>query len=203
VQQNVPAWLLFATFFIAIPLSTTWVQERQQGTYARLRSMGIKPAALLLGKLLPYMAITLVQVVVMLAVGVWIVPLLGGGQLNLGHAPLALGLVSLAAGFAAVSYALLVANLVSTAEQATIFTGVANLLMAAVGGIMVPRFVMPATMQAISLHSPMAWGLEGFLDVFLRQGSLGMVAPEALRLAAFGVACLLLAGLALHLRRRR
>jgi len=203
VQQNVPAWLLFAMFFIAIPLSTTWVQERQQGTYARLRSMGIKPAALLLGKLLPYMAITLVQVVVMLAVGVWIVPLLGGGQLNLGHAPLALGLVSLAAGFAAVSYALLVANLVSTAEQATIFTGVANLLMAAVGGIMVPRFVMPATMQAISLHSPMAWGLEGFLDVFLRQGSLGMVAPEALRLAAFGVACLLLAGLALHLRRRR
>jgi ABC-2 type transport system permease protein len=203
VQQNVPAWLLFAMFFIAIPLSTTWVQERQQGTYARLRSMGVKPGALLLGKLLPYLAITLVQVVLMLAVGVWIVPLLGGGQLSLGHAPLALALVSVAAGFAAVSYALLVANLVSTAEQATIFTGVTNLLMAAVGGIMVPRFIMPTAMQAISLHSPMAWGLEGFLDVFLRQGGILMVVPEVLRLAAFGVACLLLAGLALRLRRRR
>jgi len=203
VQQNVPAWLLFAMFFIAIPLSTTWVQERQQGTYARLRSMGVKPTALLLGKLLPYLVITQVQVVLMLAVGVWIVPLLGGGQLSLGHAPLALVLISLVAGFAAVSYALLVANLVSTAEQATIFTGVTNLLMAAVGGIMVPRFIMPAAMQAISLHSPMAWGLEGFLDVFLRQGRLAMVAPEGLRLAAFGIACLLLAGLALHLRQRR
>lgn len=203
VQQNVPAWLLFAMFFIAIPLSTTWVQERAQGTYARLRSMGVSPLQLLAGKLLPYMGITLVQVALMLAVGVWIVPMLGGGQLTLGHAPLALLAMSLAAGFAAVSYALLVANLVSTAEQATIFTGVANLLMAAVGGIMVPRFVMPAAMQAISLHSPMAWGLEGFLDVFLRGGGLVTVLPWLLHLLLFGAACLVLAGLALQLRNRK
>ena len=202
VQQNVPAWLLFAMFFIAIPISTTWVQERAQGTYARLRTMGVSPGALLAGKLLPYIGITLVQAALMLAVGVWMVPLLGGGQLTLGHAPFALLLITLAAGFAAVSYALLVANLVSTAEQATIFTGVANLLMAAVGGIMVPRFVMPPAMQAISLHSPMAWGLEGFLDVFLRGGGTGAVAPWALQLVIFGLACLALAGLSMRLRHR-
>jgi ABC-2 type transport system permease protein len=202
VQQNVPAWLLFAMFFIAIPLSTTWVQERSQGTYARLRTMGVKPGALLAGKLLPYLGITLVQAALMLAVGVWIVPLLGGGVLTLGHAPFALLFITLASGFAAVSYALLVANLVSTAEQATIFTGVANLLMAAVGGIMVPRFVMPPAMQAISLHSPMAWGLEGFLDVFLRDGGIGAVAPWALRLVIFGLACLGVAGLSMRLRHR-
>ncbi|HEY1992113.1 MAG TPA: ABC transporter permease [Gammaproteobacteria bacterium] len=202
VQQNVPAWLLFAMFFIAIPLSTTWVQERSQGTYARLRSMGLGARVLLLGKLIPYLGITLVQATLMLAVGVWVVPALGGGQLSLGHAPLALLLITLAAGFAAVCYALLVANLVSTAEQATIFTGVANLLMAAVGGIMVPRFVMPAAMQAISLHSPMAWGLEGFLEVFLRQGGVVAVAPWVLRLTVFGLACLAAAALSMRLRHR-
>jgi ABC-2 type transport system permease protein len=202
VQQNVPAWLLFAMFFIAIPLSTTWVQERQQGTYARLRSMGMSPVRLLLGKLVPYLGITLLQAVLMLAVGVWLVPLLGGGRLELGHAPAALCMMALAASFAAVSYALLVANLVSTAEQATIFTGVANLLMAAVGGIMVPRFVMPVAMQAVSLYSPMSWGLEGFLDVFLRQGDLRMAAPWALRLLVFGLVCLGLAAARLNLRRR-
>ena len=202
VQQNVPAWLLFAMFFIAIPLSTTWVQERSQGTYARLRTMGVSPLQLLAGKLLPYLGITLVQAALMLAVGVWIVPRLGGGQLTLGHAPFALLLITLASGFAAVSYALLVANLVSTAEQATIFTGVANLLMAAVGGIMVPRFVMPPAMQAISLHSPMAWGLEGFLDVFLRGGDAGTVAPWASHLLIFGLACMVLAGLSMRLRHR-
>jgi ABC-2 type transport system permease protein len=200
VQQNVPAWLLFAMFFIAIPLSTTWVQERSQGTYARLRTMGASPVQLLAGKLLPYMGITLVQAALMLMVGVWIVPLLGGGQLTLGHSPAALLLMTLAAGFAAVSYALLIANLVSTSEQATIFTGVANLLMAAVGGIMVPRFIMPPAMQAISLHSPMAWGLEGFLDVFLRQGGVAMAAPWAWHLVIFGLICLGAAALSMRLR---
>jgi ABC-2 type transport system permease protein len=193
VQQNVPAWLLFAMFFIAIPLSTTWVQERQLGTYSRLRSMGVDANALLLGKLVPYLLITLLQVVLMLAIGVYLVPWLGGDQLTLGHAPLALCLMTLAAGFAAVAYALLVANLVSTSEQATIFTGVANLLMAALGGIMVPRFLMPPTMQTLSHYSPMAWGLQGFLDVFLRGGGLLTVAPHALMLFAFGIACLALA----------
>ncbi|HEY1774106.1 MAG TPA: ABC transporter permease [Gammaproteobacteria bacterium] len=203
VQQNVPAWLMFAMFFIAIPLSTTWVQERTQGTYARLRSMGVSAGQLLLGKLVPYVCITLLQVLLMLAVGIWLVPLLGGEYLELGHAPAALTLMALAGSFAAVSYALLIANLVSSAEQATIFTGVANLLMAAIGGIMVPRFVMPAAMQAISLYSPMAWGLEGYLDVFLRQGDLATVLPWAAKLAAFGVVCLGAAALSIRLRHRR
>jgi ABC-2 type transport system permease protein len=203
VQQNVPAWLMFAMFFISIPLSTTWVQERSQGTYARLRSMGVSAGQLLLGKLIPYVGITLLQVLLMLAVGIWLVPLLGGERLQLGHAPAALTLMALAGSFAAVSYALLIANLVSSAEQATLFTGVANLLMAAIGGIMVPRFVMPAAMQAIGLYSPMAWGLEGYLDVFLRQGDLAMVLPWAARLAAFGLACLSVAALRIRLRNRR
>lgn len=201
VQQNVPAWLVFAMFFIAIPLSTTWVQERQQGTYARLRSMGLSAKDLLLGKLLPYLGINLLQVALMLVVGILVVPWFGGQRLTLGHAPLALTLMALALSFASVAYALLIANLVSTGEQATIFTGVANLLMAAVGGIMVPRFLMPPVMQALSQFSPMAWGLDGFLDVFLRQGGLEAVAPQALRLFGFGLACLALAGLRLAKQR--
>ena len=193
VQQNVPAWLLFAMFFIAIPLSTTWVHERQQGTYTRLRSMGIAPRWLLAGKLVPYLGVNLLQVVLMLLVGVFVVPWLGGEALSLGHSASALVLMALVASFAAVAYALLIANIVSSSEQATIFTGVANLLMAALGGIMVPRFIMPPAMQAISQYSPMAWGLDGFLDIFLRGGGVPMVAGPALKLLAFGTVCLLLA----------
>ncbi|MGH7487192.1 MAG: ABC transporter permease, partial [bacterium] len=202
VQQNVPAWLVFAMFFIAIPLSTTWEQERQQGTYTRLRSMGLGSLALLLGKLLPYLGINLLQVILMLMVGIFVVPWLGGDRLTLGHAPFALCLMALAVSFASVSYALLIANLVSTSEQATIFAGVANLLMAAIGGIMVPRLMMPQMMQTLSQYSPMSWGLEGFLDVFLRQGGVRMVAPEVAWLSLFGLVCLVVAGLRLGIRKR-
>jgi ABC-2 type transport system permease protein len=111
--------------------------------------------------------------------------------------------MALAVSFASVSYALLIANLVSTSEQATIFTGAANLLMAAVGGIMVPRFLMPPLMQTLSDYSPMAWGLDGLLDVFLRQGGIAMAAPAALRLTLFGLACLAAAALSIRLGKRR
>ncbi|MGH7653213.1 MAG: ABC transporter permease [Gemmatimonadaceae bacterium] len=198
VQQNVPAWLVFAMFFVALPLSTTWLQERRQGTFTRLRSLGLSPLHLLLGKLVPYYVINLVQVVLMLAVGLYVVPLFGGDALTLGHSTAGLAVMALAVSFAAVSYALLIANLVSTVEQATILTGVTNLVLAAVGGVMVPRFVMPLAMQRMSMASPMAWGLEGFLDIFLRDGNVATVAPKALLLFGFGAASLLFAGVALR-----
>lgn len=202
VQQNVPAWLLFAMFFIAIPLSTTWVHERQQGTYARLRGMGVDVSTLLVGKLIPYLGVNVLQVVFMLLVGVFVVPWFGGDSLTLGDSWPALILMAAVASFAAVAYALLVANLVTSTEQATIFTGVSNLLMAALGGVMVPRFVMPQTLQSISHYSPMAWGLDGFLDVFLRHGGLAMVAVPAFKLSMFGAACLVVTGLYMRWQRR-
>jgi ABC-2 type transport system permease protein len=193
VQQNVPAWLIFAMFFIAIPLSNTWVQERSHGTYARMLSLGVPRWKLLLGKLLPYLGVNLAQAACMLAVGVYLVPRLGGDALDLGDAPAALALMVLAVSFAAVSWGLLIANVVRTSEQATIFTGVGNLLLGLLGGVMVPLFVMPGWLQAIGRLTPVAWGLEGFLDVFLRRGGLAQVAPRAALLLAFGVAALGLA----------
>lgn len=194
VQQNVPAWLLFAMFFIAIPLSTTWIGERREGTYSRLRNMGVHPSLMMLGKLLPYWIINLIQVALMVAVGVWLLPIVGASSLTLGNTPVALGIIALAASFAAVAFGLLIARLASTSEQATIITGIGNLLMAAVGGVMVPRFVMPHAMQVLSQYSPMAWGLDGFLAVFLRDTGIAGVAPQATKLFVFGIICLVLAG---------
>ena len=150
---------------------------------------------------MPYYLINLLQVLLMLGVGVWLVPLFGGDRLTLGHAPLALALMALAASFASVAWALLVANLVSTSEQATIFTGVSTLVLGALGGVMVPRFIMPITMQQLSQFSPLAWGLDGFLELFLKNGGVAEVLPHAAKLFVFGILSLLLA--AQRLGRRR
>ena len=60
----------------------------------------------------------------------------------------------------------------STTEQATIATGATNLLLGALGGVMVPRSIMPEALQHLALLSPMSWGLEGFLDILLRGGGV-------------------------------
>ena len=67
--------------------------------------------------------------------------------------------------------------------------------MAALGGIMVPRFIMPPVMQDLSQWSPMAWGLDGFLDILLRAGDIADVLPEAGRLIALAILLLILASL--------
>lgn len=192
VQQNVPAWLLFAMFFIAVPLSTTLINERQQGTLLRLRSMGIGPVKLLAGKVVPYFVVNLVQVVVLFLIGLYLIPLLGGDKLTLGAHPEGLILVSVAASLAAVSYALLVAQITSTIEQATIVSGVFNIIMAALGGVMVPSFLMPETMQQIGSFSPMAWGLNGFFDILLRNGTVTDTLPEVGALLGFAALMLCL-----------
>ena len=193
VQQNVPAWLVFGAFFVVIPLSNTLIRERQQGTLKRLRTMPVGQGALLLGKLAPYFIVNVVQVMLMMAAGVWLVPALGGEALQLHGSKVALALVCAAVSIAALGYALLISSITRTTEQASLLGGAGNLILAAIGGIMVPKFVMPAAMQQMTNASPMAWGLQGFLDVLLRGGGPAEVLPEAAALLAFGAAALAIA----------
>jgi ABC-2 type transport system permease protein len=188
VQQNVPAWLVFAMFFVVVPLSNTLIRERQFGTLRRLRTFAVAPGLLVLGKLLPYFMIMLLQVVCMLAVGVFLIPLLGGDRLELGASWSALTMIAAAVSIAALGYAVFIAAVARTTEQATMLGGAGNIILAALGGIMVPSFLMPETMQQLGQLSPMSWGLEGFLDVLLRNGGVALVWPKALALTIFGLA---------------
>ncbi len=187
VQQSVPAWLVFAMFFVVLPLATSVLTEREQGTVQRLALLNLGPAQLLAGKLPAYYLLNLLQFALMLAVGAYLVPALGGQPLALGHSPLGLWLIATALSFAAISFGLLVAVAARSAVQATTLGGVANLLFGAIGGVMVPKLVMPPAMAAASVLSPMSWALEGCWDILLRGGGVRDVLPEAAALAAFGL----------------
>lgn len=189
VQQNAPAWTLLAMFFLAIPLSVTFIKERSQGSLLRLRSMPVPIGVLFGGKIVPYLIINQLQLLLILGVGVYGLPLLGGDRLVLGHAPGAIALLGLSASLAAIGFGLLIASIARTPEQATTLSATTVLILAALGGIMVPKMVMPPFMQQLAGWSPFSWGLEGFLDVFIRGGGLPEVLPEAGKLLAFAAAC--------------
>jgi len=94
---------------------------------------------------------------------------------------------------AAVALSLALAGLVRTPAQAGTLGPAINVLMAAVGGIMVPTFVMPAFMRQLAAASPMNWGLEALLAVLLRGGGIQEVWPYALRLGLLALAAALAA----------
>ncbi len=187
VQQSVPAWLVFSMFFVVIPLSNTFIAEKNYGTLMRLQSMNISTGFLLAGKLLPFFIVNLIQVVLMILVGVFLVPLLGGDVLTMGDSYSGLLLITTAVSFCSISFALLVASVAKTTEHATTIGGVFNIILGALGGIMIPKFVMPDFMQTLSILSPMSWGLEGFLDIFLRNGNVLDVMKESLLLLLIGL----------------
>ncbi len=185
VQQNVPAWALFGMFFIVVPLSGNLIRERQEGTLQRLLSIPVSYWSLLGGKLMAYVAVCLVQFGLMLLVGKTLLPLLGTPVLDLGSQPLAVAFLALCAALAASGYGILIGTLVRSYEQASMFGAVSVVVAAAIGGIMVPVYVMPKAMQTLSVLSPLGWGLDGFLDIFVRRAGLWDIMDNALALLAF------------------
>lgn len=193
VQQNVPAWLVFSMFFVVVPLANALINERQLGTLRRMRTVPVANWKLLIGKVVPYFVINQIQVVLMLLVGFYVVPALGGDQLTLGNSYPGLALIAAALSIAALGYAMLIAVVCRSTEQATTLGGATNIILAALGGIMVPTFIMPEFMQTLSHVSPMSWGLQGFLDIFSRGGGVQQVWSRALALFALGACAMALA----------
>ena len=200
VQQNVPAWTLFAMFMISIPLSGGIIRERDGGTLVRLRTLPVSPVTILAAKVIVYMGVCLVQFGFLMLIGAQVLPRLGMASLEVGTQYAAIGAAALAAAFAATGFGIMMGVINRTTEQSSVFCATAVVIAAALGGIMVPSFLMPAKMQHIGQLSPLQWGLSAFVDLFLRGGTLATVLPKLAKLVAFGAAAL---GVAVLVFRRR
>lgn len=190
VQHNVPAWTMFAMFFICIPLSGNIIREREDGSAFRLLTMPGSYLNVILGKMALYLMVNLLQFVLMIAVGTLILPAVGIEKLQIGSNVFTLFLVALSAGLAATGFGLLVGTIANSQDQAALFGAVFVVILAALGGVWIPTFVMPDTMKTISGISPLNWGLEAFYGVFLRGASPGGVFMDVLKLLVFCAACL-------------
>lgn len=178
VQHNVPAWTLFAIFFIVIPLSINIVKEKSQGTFVRLLTNPVSNLVVIIGKTITYSAICMIQFYMMVAVAVFLFPHIGLPSLNIeGHLFL-MSIVALFSGFAAIGFGILLGTVANTQEQSAPFGATSVLILAAVGGVWVPVFAMPTIMQYIAKSSPMNWGLEAFYDVLLRNVSFLEIIPK-------------------------
>ncbi|MCB0456237.1 MAG: ABC transporter permease [Flavobacteriaceae bacterium] len=186
-QHNVPAWALFAIFFIIVPLSINIVKEKNQGTFVRLQTQPVSYFTLLAGKTIVYLGVCLIQFTLMLLIGIYVFPYIGLPKITIFERLPLLYLVAVFAGLAAIGLGILLGTLAKTQEQSAPFGATFVVILAALGGVWVPVFAMPKGMQALSNISPMNWGLRAFYDVFLRKTSFFEVLPEITMLFLFFV----------------
>jgi len=184
VQQNVPGWTLFALFWIVQTLAVNIITERNSGAFRRILVAPVSMSTYLLGKVIPFFAINLLQAATMFAVGVLVLPSLGCPRLELAD-PLAVALITVTFSLVCLTAGLLLASM----SRSVIFVGtlsaVVMILVAVAAGIMIPRFVMPPSMQQLAWFVPHGWALEGYLDILVRGRELGDILPHVGVLAGF------------------
>jgi ABC-2 type transport system permease protein len=186
-QHNVPAWTIFAMFFIVISLGGSVVREKNRGSFIRLKTLPATYLYALLSKQFVYLMVTFLQAVVIFAIGNKLFPFIGLPALHLPKDIWALIIVTLVCGYCAVSYAICVGVYANTGEQSNGFGAISILILAALGGLIVPSFAMPAHLQKILQISPLHWALEAYYGLFLEGGKLGDIWMNILSLLGIAI----------------
>jgi ABC-2 type transport system permease protein len=194
-DQNVPGFsVTFLLLGMLLGVSLGLLDERDWGTFARLRSMPVALDVTLLAKLVARFAVGMVQMTALLAVG-WAV-----FGVSLGPQPAALLLPTAGIVFAGTAFGLVVAALARTREAVLPLGSIVIVTMAAVGGCWWPIELEPRWMQRVALAFPTTWAMAAYNDLMIRRQTVAAAVVPTLVLAGFGTAYLAI-GLALFRRR--
>lgn len=146
--------------FSASGTGASLLEEREAGTLGRLLSSRLSVTQLLLGKWFYMTTLGTAQLLVMFLWGqlVFQVDLLG-------HLPGFFALTATTTS-ACASFALLLATICRSRQQLHGVSVVLILSMSAVGGSMVPRYIMSDSMKRLGKFTFNGWALDGFQKVF-------------------------------------
>ena len=185
--QAVAGTAIMMLLFSIAGLAAGLLEEKEKGTLKRLLQSPIHPNAILWSKMAFAFFIAIVQLSLMF-VFAWAV----FGLDIISHIP-ALILMILVSGFAVSSIGLLLAAIAKTRQQAQGFSTLVILIMSAIGGSMIPLFVMPPIMKKIAVISINYWSIQGFYDIFWRGLHLTQILPKIGILFGIGVILSLIA----------
>lgn len=186
LQNNVPAFTLFAMFFIVIPLAGSIINEKNSGIYDRLRTLPVTYLEIISAKIGVFLTVCIFQFILLMFIGVYIMPMLGNlPSLDLRVSYPALFLALIASSLAATGFGIIVGTFAGTHGQAATFGSVMVVILAWLGGIFVPVNMLPETIEKISMVSPLRWGTDAFLSVFARNEGISRIWPELFLLIGF------------------
>jgi len=186
IQNIVPGFILFAMFFIVIPLAASIINEKHEGAFQRLRTLPVGFGVIIGSKVLVYFMVCLIQFILMMLVGLWVFPhFFGLPRLEIGNNVPAILFATIASSLAAIGFGILVGSASGTMAQASLFGSVMVVMLGVISGTFLPVYVMPKAIQVLSLVSPMRWGIDNYLDVFIRGSGILYILPRSILLLSF------------------
>ena len=201
VLENVRVWYnpeLKSTYFIvpgiiaivmmllgSLLTSTSIVREKDTGTIEMLVSTPIKSVELIMGKVLPYVIISFVDIIIIIVLGHYCfgVPIKGSLLLLM---PGALLFLFCALGFGLLASA--AASTVSSSQMIALFIGLLPSIL--LSGFIFPIESMPKIVQAITCIVPAKYFIIILRGIFLKGVGIDVLWPQILYLFVFGTVLL-------------
>ncbi|MCK4547609.1 MAG: ABC transporter permease [Candidatus Eisenbacteria sp.] len=175
--QVVVMFLLFSVMYSAGSI----LQEQEGGTLRRLLISPMTDWQFLLAKVGSTTIFGFFQIMIMYLYG-WIV-----FNVDLFRDFPAVVLMTAVTAVSATALGLLLASLCRSMKQVESISMLVVLSMSAIGGSMIPRFLMPKWMQDVGLLSFNAWAIDGFYKIFWREMGIVEILPQVGVLLAAGL----------------
>jgi ABC-2 type transport system permease protein len=176
----VPGLVVLFVFLSASVVARAIYEERKAGSLRRLLAAPLTRTELMLGKMTPIFLLTLVQIVVIFAVGAIILPLLGIGRLGIGEDPFAWAVASIVIALCSTCLGIMIAAIARTEAQ---ISGLSNVLLwvaGFLGGALIPTFLIQQipVLAVLSRLVPQSWATIAYNNILSRGASLADVLPN-------------------------
>jgi len=178
-EQSSPGQLVTWVLVTLLGAAEVFVDERLGGTWRRLLVTPTRRATIMAGKVSGWLVLGLIQMILLVGFGALVL------KVNWGRSPLALALILVTFGLAAVSLGVMVGAFVKTRSQAGGLRTMLAMLLAALGGAWWPLEITPQVYQDTVKILPSTWAMIGFNNVILRGQGVLEVLPQAIILLAF------------------
>jgi ABC-2 type transport system permease protein len=189
-----PQAMLWGIMSCAAGFAGSIAREETRGTLLRLRTAPLTKLEILLGKALACLIACLIVIALMTALGIAL------GMRSDSYSKLAASSLVVSLGYVGIMMAM---SVLGKTEESVTGSGMAiNLVMAMLGGAMVPVMFMPGFIQSLSVISPVHWSIRLIEGSIWRQFSWFEMIVPTLILLAIGFAGLLI-GTTILVRRYR
>lgn len=173
------AMVTFA-FFVATFAGYSLYREYGWGTWERLVASKLPLSSLIIGKMLPWAATGLVQVLLLTAVSSALFGIRVEGSL------IGAALLAVAVGLVVSSLAFVLFALLSSVYQLAAIGNLSAILLGGLGGAFAPVSSMPSWAQTLARGSPTYWAINGYREVFSGEGLLDVL-PEVALLLGYSI----------------
>jgi len=184
--QGIAGTAVLMLLFGVRSIGSQIIEEKEDNTFRRTMFSTLSPDIYLLGKLSSSLLVALAQLSVMFIFSAIVF------NFDLFYNFPALILVTFFTAFSCASFSILIGVLVSSRNQLQSISTIVILTMSAIGGSMVPFFIMPAIMKKMAVASINYWSIQGYYDIYLRNYNLMEIMPRIYIMALISIMCLIL-----------